>query len=218
MTEIGQDQDLYRRVVRLAGFERGSFDKPGVGHRHSVVLGTVDQQQRPAVLPGSIHCACVGERVAARGQENGRGQEGEGSGDWSGDLHLRHFFMAANTHEIRLSVRPVAESAIVPAAEMRHNVFLAFKEALHNVVKHSGANEVAVSLATDAGGFQLVVRDNGSGFDPAAVTTRPGRGNGLNNMGQRLEKMGGRCEIHSAPGTGTEIRFVVAVAAERNNL
>jgi signal transduction histidine kinase len=96
-------------------------------------------------------------------------------------------------------------------AEMRHNVFLAFKEALHNVVKHSKANEVFVSLATNAHGFQLTLRDNGNGFDPAALLPRPGRGNGLKNMRQRLEKIGGNCEIHSAPGTGTEIKFLVTV-------
>ena len=98
-------------------------------------------------------------------------------------------------------------------AEMRHNVFLAFKEALHNVVKHSAASEVSVMLATEGDGFQLVVRDNGKGFDPAAVPTRPGRGNGLKNMQQRLEKIGGRCELQSAAGTGTEIKFFVSVPA-----
>ena len=98
-------------------------------------------------------------------------------------------------------------------AEMRHNVFLAFKEALHNLVKHAGANEVSVSLATDEAGFHLTVRDNGHGFNPAAVSPRPGRGNGLKNMRQRLEKIGGRCEIQSAPGTGTEIQFFVSVPA-----
>lgn len=96
-------------------------------------------------------------------------------------------------------------------AEMRHNVFLALKEALHNIVKHSGASEVTVTLATDHNGFQLVARDNGKGFAPAAVSTRPGRGNGLKNMQQRLEKIGGRWEVHSAPGTGTEVRFFVSV-------
>ena len=96
-------------------------------------------------------------------------------------------------------------------AEVRHNVFLAFKEALHNFVKHSGANEVSVTLATGPAGFLLTVRDNGRGFDPAAITSRPGRGNGLNNMRQRLEKVGGRCDIKSAPGAGTEITFVVPV-------
>jgi ligand-binding sensor domain-containing protein/signal transduction histidine kinase len=96
-------------------------------------------------------------------------------------------------------------------AETRHNVFLAFKESLHNIVKHSGANEVTVSLVTDDVGFQVAVRDNGGGFEPAQIVPRPGRGNGLNNMRHRLETAGGRCEIHSAPGTGAEIKFFVSV-------
>ena len=96
-------------------------------------------------------------------------------------------------------------------AEMRHNVFLAFKEALHNIVKHSGANEVSIGLATDHAGFELVARDNGRGIDPTAGPARPGGGNGLENMRQRLEKIGGRCEIHSRPGGGTEIKFQVLV-------
>jgi len=97
-------------------------------------------------------------------------------------------------------------------AEMRHNVFLAFKEALHNIVKHSGATEVSVVLATADNSFELSAHDNGKGFDPATVSTRPGRGNGLKNMRQRLEKIGGRCEIESAPGAGTVIKFFVSVA------
>ncbi|HWD91330.1 MAG TPA: two-component regulator propeller domain-containing protein [Verrucomicrobiae bacterium] len=96
-------------------------------------------------------------------------------------------------------------------AEARHNIFLAFKEALHNVVKHSGATEVSVFLTTDATGFTLIVRDNGKGFDPSTVRSRPGGGNGLKNMTQRLEKIGGRCEILSSPGAGTEIKFPVAI-------
>lgn len=103
-------------------------------------------------------------------------------------------------------------------AEMRHNVFLAFKEALHNVVKHSGAREVSVIFATDAAGFHLAVRDNGKGFDPATVTTRPGRGNGLKNMRQRLEKIGGRCELQSTPGLGAEVKFFVIVPPARRKV
>jgi len=97
------------------------------------------------------------------------------------------------------------------SAEMRHNVFLAFKEALHNVVKHSGAKEVSVSLATDGNGFNVSVRDNGQGFDPAAVVPHPARGNGLKNMRQRLEKMGGQFVIESGPGNGAEMKFFVSV-------
>ncbi len=98
------------------------------------------------------------------------------------------------------------------SAEMRHNVFLAFKEALHNVVKHAAAREVSVYLKPHESGFNLNVRDDGKGFDPGAVPERAGRGNGLKNMRQRLEKVGGHCEIHSSPGAGTEIRFFIQVA------
>jgi len=96
-------------------------------------------------------------------------------------------------------------------AEMRHNVFLAFKEVLHNIVKHSSAKEVSVFLATETASFTLIIRDDGAGFDPATVPERPGRGNGLKNLRQRLEKLGGHCEVHSTPGAGTEIKFTVFI-------
>ena len=104
-------------------------------------------------------------------------------------------------------------------AEVRHNLFLAFKEALHNVVKHAAASEVYVSLTTGACAFILVVRDDGKGFAPdvppeaGREPNRIARGHGLANMRKRLERIGGRCEIQSSPGNGTEIKFVVAVAA-----
>jgi signal transduction histidine kinase/streptogramin lyase len=95
------------------------------------------------------------------------------------------------------------------SAEMRHNVFLAFKEALHNVVKHSGATEVSLALAMAESGFSLTLRDNGRGFSPDHLPApRPGHGNGLKSMRQRLEKIGGLCDLQSAPGRGTEVRFV----------
>ncbi|HVU27087.1 MAG TPA: two-component regulator propeller domain-containing protein [Verrucomicrobiae bacterium] len=106
-------------------------------------------------------------------------------------------------------------------AEVRHNLFLAVKEALNNVVKHATASEVTISLTTAANSFTLSVRDNGRGFTPETLTQKSppesGRlvsGNGLNNMRRRLEKIGGRCEIISAPGKGTDVKFIVPVAME----
>ncbi len=104
-------------------------------------------------------------------------------------------------------------------AEVRHHLFLAFKEALHNVVKHAAASEVSVSLTTTNRSFTLAGRDNGRGFDPKTIcetkSAEGGRsGNGLTNMRLRLEKIGGRCEIQSAPGVGTEVRFVVELMAD----
>ncbi len=108
-------------------------------------------------------------------------------------------------------------------AEVRHNIFLAFKEALHNVVQHSGATEVSVVLQTGDHVFTLAVRDNGKGFDVGAAESNPApqrlaRGNGLKNIRQRLEKIAGRCEIHSAAGKGTEIKFFVDVSPAPNSI
>jgi signal transduction histidine kinase/ligand-binding sensor domain-containing protein len=100
-------------------------------------------------------------------------------------------------------------------AEMRHNLFLAFKEALNNVVKHASATEVRVSLVLAEFGFSLLVQDNGRGFDPVvgAATKkdalRISTGNGLTNMRKRMEGIGGECQIESAAGNGARVKFIV---------
>jgi signal transduction histidine kinase/ligand-binding sensor domain-containing protein len=105
-------------------------------------------------------------------------------------------------------------------SEVRHNVFLAFKESLHNAVKHSGATEVLIRLAVKEKSFELSVADNGRGFiagektkDAAAAQGRAASGNGLENMRRRLAAIGGSCEIQSAPGAGTQVVFSVQLKA-----
>ncbi|HEX9046940.1 MAG TPA: sensor histidine kinase, partial [Verrucomicrobiae bacterium] len=104
------------------------------------------------------------------------------------------------------------------SSEVRHNVFLAFKEALNNAVKYSGASEVLIRLALQADSFVLAVEDNGCGFIPGekrkvASPDRTASGNGLENMRQRLAAIGGSCEIQSAPGRGTQVVFSVLLKA-----
>jgi signal transduction histidine kinase/ligand-binding sensor domain-containing protein len=103
-------------------------------------------------------------------------------------------------------------------SELRHNVFLAFKEALHNAVKHSGASEVLIGLTLKEKSFELALADNGRGFTAgeemkniniSPASGRAASGNGLDNMRRRLAAMGGNCEIHSAPGAGTKVVFSV---------
>lgn len=79
------------------------------------------------------------------------------------------------------------------ASEVRHEVFLAFKEAINNVAKHSGGTEVRVKIHCESDDLIVAVEDNGVGFNPASVHS----GNGLVNMNQRLDKMGGRCRMAS---------------------
>ena len=100
-------------------------------------------------------------------------------------------------------------------SEIRHNLFLAFKEALNNVARHSNATEVVITLEIKGKGFVLSVQDNGRGFDATALAgakddaKRNGAGNGLINMRRRLEELGGYCVINSAPDSGTRVTLGV---------
>lgn len=98
-------------------------------------------------------------------------------------------------------------------ASVRHNVLLAFKEVLNNVVKHSKATEVQISLVLRPIGFVLSVEDNGISQKDAAIETatfsRVLGGNGLENIRRRLSKIGGVCEIDSSTGKGWRVVFIV---------
>ncbi len=101
-------------------------------------------------------------------------------------------------------------------ADVRHNLFLAFKEALHNVVKHSAATEASIRLTPSSDSFALRIKDNGQGFVPETATVHPSPdaarltpGNGLDNMSRRLTAIHGLCQIQSTPGQGTTVTFTV---------
>ena len=94
-------------------------------------------------------------------------------------------------------------------AEQRHSLFLAFKEALQNAVKHAAASSLRVTINVESGTLKIILEDNGRGFVEAG-THKPGA-DGLRNMRERLEQLGGRCEIFTAPGNGTRVVFRVPV-------
>lgn len=89
-------------------------------------------------------------------------------------------------------------------SRLRHGVFLAFKEALNNAVLHSSATEVRIAMEVADNALKITVSDNGKGFD--SVENFPGS-DGLTNMRQRMQKLGGRCEIQSGAGRGTVVEF-----------
>jgi autotransporter-associated beta strand protein len=90
-------------------------------------------------------------------------------------------------------------------AELRHNVVLAYKEALTNAVKHAQATAVRVEVSFDTEVWRIQISDNGKGFDPAAARTE---GTGLRNMRRRMEEIGGTFELQSQSGHGTTVRLV----------
>jgi ligand-binding sensor domain-containing protein/signal transduction histidine kinase len=103
---------------------------------------------------------------------------------------------------------PTALPKLLLRADVRHNVFLALKEAFNNVLKHSGATEVWLRLALHDNQVCLSVEDNGRGFDPLKPAADR---NGLQNMRTRLSECGGRTEVTSAAKKGTQICFYFPV-------
>jgi signal transduction histidine kinase len=85
------------------------------------------------------------------------------------------------------------------------------QEALTNVTRHANAGRVAVTLSYMDGEAALDVRDDGTGFAPSADGHGPNGGLGLRGMRERVEALGGRLAVESAPGRGTTIAVTVPV-------
>ena len=89
-------------------------------------------------------------------------------------------------------------------AETRRQVYLAFKEAINNLVKHARATEVHISIGIEDKTLVVEVADDGCGFsagsgDPTGI--------GLAGMRERLEAIGGSAALTSTPGAGTRVVF-----------
>jgi len=89
----------------------------------------------------------------------------------------------------------------------RKNIFLIYKEAIHNILKYSGCTEVNISIAKNGDKLTLIITDNGNGFVQAAIS--PYNGNGIRNMKSRAMEIGGSFRIASRPGKGTEIEVSI---------
>jgi|GEM_PF-5952331 len=95
----------------------------------------------------------------------------------------------------------------------RDNAFALYRvaqEALHNVVKHSGAAEVFLDVGAALRGVEMSIRDTGAGFDPAEAA---GSGLGLSSMRDRLLQLGGHLRIETGRGQGTRLKAWVPATA-----
>lgn len=86
--------------------------------------------------------------------------------------------------------------------DVRHNLFLAVKESLNNVARHAQATEIWLRVSLAENLLKIAIEDNGKGFNGEI---KDFCADGLRNMRQRMEEIGGRFEIESRPGAGTRI-------------
>ena len=85
------------------------------------------------------------------------------------------------------------------AAETRHHLVLAVREVFHNAIRHGKPTEVSLRLKLTEDQFEIIIQDNGVGFD----LKRHPQGNGLANLQERMNELKGQCRIQSQPGQGT---------------
>lgn len=125
------------------------------------------------------------------------------------DLFLRMKDTAAallDGYEAHLSFPTTSISKKV-SLEWKRNLYLIYKEALANIVRHAHATSVAIDVQADTERVTLQIRDNGSGFDPAGVRF----GNGLKNIRERADLLNADLVIESHPGQGTLVRVAARI-------
>ncbi len=91
--------------------------------------------------------------------------------------------------------------------ETRKNLFLIFKEVIHNILKYSNCSKIFIKFDGSRKSFKMTIIDNGDGFDANLV--KPYNGNGVMNMQKRAEEIGGVFCIASQPGSGTSISVLL---------
>ena len=127
----------------------------------------------------------------------------ESAVSWYAETHLEREGM-----EVVLDLHK-SKAPLSPNVEI--SVFRVYQEAITNVIKHSGASHVSISLAYDDDRVSGTIKDDGVGFDVPAA--RPGADGGwavgLLGMAERANLLGGSLQIDSSPGKGTTVNFEI---------
>ena len=79
------------------------------------------------------------------------------------------------------------------------------QEALENMIRHAGATQAAVEVRSNGGQVELIIRDNGIGFEPSDKKLEDRFG--LFGLHERAKSVAGQLEVDSQPGQGTQIKF-----------
>jgi signal transduction histidine kinase len=191
-------REMERERTRIA---RDIHDELGSGLTEIILLSDSLRHKSPQADDGQSLVGRISERAQMLTQDmdevvwavDARNDTIEGLLNYLSDFGQRHLNLAGMA--CHLYFPPDIPNHGI-SAEVRHNLFLAAKEAINNVTRHSGATAASIRAVFEPPRFTLTIEDNGAGFDPA--NTRP-HGSGLRNMTQRLAEVGGECVIEPLP-------------------
>jgi signal transduction histidine kinase len=116
-------------------------------------------------------------------------------------------YLSSSGVTCRLKV-PVLLPPVTLDGQVRHDLLMAVKEALNNIVRHANATEVEFRLTADQA-LHITITDNGKGFDVAAGSGR----HGLKNLSARLSALGGSCQVSPLPEQGTTVAMFLPLSS-----
>jgi len=120
---------------------------------------------------------------------------------------LRNYAQAMTTAKnihLEFFVDPAIEKKDLDIT-LRKNIYMITREAINNAVKYSACSSLRIYLKPVADGAELIIADDGKGFDANNITT----GNGLSNLHKRAEEIQGKLSVETSPGEGTTIRLLI---------
>ena len=205
-TRIAQDihDDLGASLTRMTMLSHSAMDESGTLPELNATLGQIHLTAREVTRT-------MDEIVWA---VNPRHDSLDSLANYLG--RFAQTFLATAGIRCRLDL-PLDIPPLPLTAEIRHNIFLAFKECINNIVRHSQATVVTIELQIQGAELRLLIQDNGSGFKVPELfapggflerAARSSKGNGLLSIHRRMSEVGGYCHIDSQPGTGTKIELL----------
>lgn len=206
LAELQQHETLERERARIA---RDLHDQLGANLTQVALLGEMAETDKN--LPDEIEG--YARQIAQTARETSRALDEivwaanplndtlEGLINYTCKYAQDYLELASLRYRLEVPAQLPAQNI---APDLRHNIFLAFKESVNNVVKHAQASEVKIRLRLTPTTFTLEIEDNGRG--PGEAATKTGR-NGLRNMRQRMEDVGGAFGMTPGAQSGTLIRL-----------
>lgn len=146
-----------------------------------------------------------------------RGLRPPALGDAGLDAALRAHFrerLRGREIEVELEVEELGEEV---SQDLQLVVYRVVQEALSNVVRHAGADRVAVRVWREAAELLAEVEDDGAGFELPGPVEVQEHGLGLIGMRERAHAVGGRLEIDTGPGEGTRVRLSAPLGPARSS-
>jgi signal transduction histidine kinase/ligand-binding sensor domain-containing protein len=215
LEQLERQRAVERDRARIA---KDIHDDLGAGLTQITLLSELARRDTPEAVEEHIHHISTTARELTRGMDeivwaiNPQNDTLDGLVTYISKFAQQYLTVAGIRCQLDV---PSHLPTCVLGAEVRHNLYLALKEALNNVVKHAKASEVLLRLECFADRIVLSISDNGRGISASKLgdrsAERTSSGHGLSNMTRRLESIGGRCEITPVPEGGTQVTFTVRV-------